>query len=69
MTRNKMCVHSYRCNLHANLPQWDKLEKQLQFANDSIAWRRAAVQKLQVKVWFPGCSRFLSINVSDEQCF
>lgn len=38
MTQNKMCVHSYRCNLHANLPQWDKLEKQLQFANDSIAW-------------------------------
>lgn len=39
MTQNKnVCVHSYRCNLHANLPQWDKSEQQLQLANDSLAW-------------------------------
>lgn len=46
MTQNKMCVHSYRCNLHANLPQWDKLEKQLQFANDSVAWPTGGCSKV-----------------------
>lgn len=31
--------------------------------------RRPAVQKVQVKVWFPGCSGFRSVNVSVASVF
>lgn len=66
-----MCVHSYQCNLHANLPQWDKLEKQLQFANDSIAWPTDSCSEGTGKglvSWLQSVC-FLSINVSNDQCF
>lgn len=61
-----MCVHSYRCNLHANLPQWDKLEKQLQFANDSIGWPTGGCSEVTSE----GLVSWLqSLSLSNAQCF